>query len=108
EAIKNADATAANIASLVFETKVDVIKIPQMMASLTDPHYEQVLMERFALANRAKGISATVLLDAEEDYQQKTASFTTLPDILMAFFQLVSGAADIPATRFLGQSPGGL
>lgn len=108
EAIKNADATAANIASLVFEAKVDVIKIPQMMASLTDPHYENVLMDRFALANRAKGISATVLLDSEEDYQQKTASFSTLPEILMSFFQIVSGAADIPATRFLGQSPGGL
>ena len=87
---------------------MDSIKIPQMMASLTDPHYENVLMDRLALANRAKGISATVLLDAEEDYQQKTASFNTLPEILMAFFQLVSGAADIPATRFLGQSPGGM
>ncbi len=108
EAIKNADATAANIASLVFEAKVDVIKIPQMMANLTDPHYEATLMDRFALANRAKGISATVLLDAEEEYEQKTANFGTLPEVLMSFFQIVSGAADIPATRFLGQSPAGL
>jgi len=108
EAIKNADATAANIASLVFEAKVDVIKIPQMMASLSDPHYEQSLLNRFALANRAKGISATVLLDSEEQYEQKSANFGTLPEVLMSFFQIVSGAADIPATRFLGQSPGGL
>jgi hypothetical protein len=29
DAIKNADSTAANIASLVFEAKIDIIKVPQ-------------------------------------------------------------------------------
>lgn len=108
DAIKNSDGTAANVASLVFEAKVDVIRVPQMMASLADPDYRQRLLDRFQLAAAAKGINQTLLLDTEEEYDQKSASFTNLPDIMDRFLQIVAGAADIPLTRLLGTSPGGM
>lgn len=108
EAVKNVDATAANIASLVFEAKVDIIKIPDLMASLNDPAYEKELLRRFSLANVAKGNNSVLLLDGEEEHESKATSFQTLPDILREFMVLVSGAADIPMTRLLGQSPAGL
>lgn len=108
KAIKDADASAANIASLVFEAKVDVIKIPNFMASLADPEYEQKVLQRLTLAAMAKGVNGALLLDAEEHYEQKQAQFGGLVDLLMGFMQLVSGASDIPMTRLLGQSPGGL
>lgn len=107
-AIQQADATAANIASLVFEAKIDVVRIPEMMASLSDPVYRTRLLERFGLAAAAKGNNGTLILDKEEEYSQKSASFQTLPDLMDRFFQQVSGAADIPMTRLFGQSPGGL
>ncbi|TKT79986.1 phage portal protein [Aquamicrobium sp. LC103] len=108
DAIKNADSTAANIASLVFEAKVDIIRLPNFMASLGDETYKRKILERYTLANTAKGINGTLLLDKEEEYESKSASFATLPDILDRFLTIVSGAADIPATRLLGQSPAGL
>ncbi|MCC4588750.1 DUF1073 domain-containing protein [Xanthomonas sp. NCPPB 1067] len=107
-AIKDADATAGNIASLVFEAKVDVIKIPNFMSMLADPAYEEQVLQRLQLAAMAKGINGALLLDSEEDYSQKSTSFAGLNDILMAFMQLASGASDIPMTRLLGQSPGGM
>lgn len=109
QAIKQADGTSANIASLVFEAKIDVIKVPGLMQNLAgDGEYQQQLLNRLTLAATAKGINGTLMLDSEEDYQQKSASFATLPEIMMAFLQQVSGAADIPMTRLLGQSPGGM
>ncbi|MCD9096185.1 DUF1073 domain-containing protein [Luteimonas fraxinea] len=108
DAIKNADATSANIASLVFEAKVDVIRIPDFMRMLSDPTYEAQMLKRLQLAAMAKGINGTLILDKEEEYDQKSQEFGSLRDILMAFMQLVSGAADIPVTRLLGQAPGGL
>jgi len=108
DAVKNADSTSANIASLVFEAKVDVINIPNFMAMLADPAYEEQMLKRLQLAMMAKSINGTLLLDSEEEYSQKQASFTGLTDVLMAFLQLVSGAADIPVTRLLGQSPAGM
>jgi phage-related protein (TIGR01555 family) len=108
DAIKQADSTAANIASLVFEAKIDIVRVPQFMASLKDEGYKQRLLERFTLAATAKGINGTLILDKEEEYETKSANFSTLPDILDRFLQIVSGAADIPATRLLGQSPAGM
>ena len=106
--MKQAEGTSANIASIVFEAKVDVIKIPGFMDNLADPNYEAAMLNRLQLAMTAKGINGALLLDKEEEYDQKSASFASLTDVLMAFMQLVSGAADIPVTRLLGQSPAGL
>lgn len=108
DAVKQADATAANIASLVFEAKVDIIRVPNFMANLADPGYRSKLIERYTLAATAKGINGTLMLDAEEEYQSKSASFATLPDVLDRFMQIASGAADIPMTRLFGQSPAGM
>lgn len=108
DAIKNADSTAANIASLVFEAKIDIIRIPNFMAQIGTPGYEENLLKRYSLANTAKGINGTLLLDKEEEYESKSASFATLPDVLAQFLQITAGAADIPVTRLLGQSPAGL
>lgn len=107
-AMKNADATAANIASLVFEANVDVFRIPDFMASLADPTYSQRLLDRFMLAATAKGINRALILDKDEEYERKTISFATLPDVMQQFIQQFCGAADIPMTRFLGTAPSGL
>jgi len=108
DAIKQADGTSANIASLVFEAKIDIIRVPDFMANLGDAAYRAKLLERYTLANTAKGINGTLILDKEEEYETKTTSFANLPDVLDRFLQIVSGAADIPATRLLGQSPAGM
>ncbi len=108
EAIKQSDATMANTASLVFEAKVDVIKIPDFMQQLQDPGFEKRVLERIRLAATAKGINGALLLDKDEEYETKAASFGGLPDIIDRFLQGVSGAADIPATRLLGQAPSGM
>lgn len=108
DAIKQSDGTNANVASLVYEAKVDVIKIPDFMQQLQDPAFEKQVLERIRLAATAKGINGTLLLDAAEDYDSKQASFGGLPDVIDRFLQAVSGAADIPATRLIGQAPSGL
>ncbi|MBB3381788.1 MULTISPECIES: phage portal protein [unclassified Rhizobium] len=108
DAIKNADSTAANIASLVFEAKIDIIKVPQFSANIGNQAYEDAVLRRYALANTIKGVNGTLILDAEEEYDSKSAPLSGLTDILMAFLQIVAGAADIPVTRLLGQSPAGM
>ncbi|NTG07140.1 anti-CBASS protein Acb1 family protein [Rhizobium rhizogenes] len=108
DAIKNADSTAGNIASLIFEAKIDIIKVPQFSANIGNQAYEDAVLRRYSLANTIKGINGTLILDSEEEYESKNASFAALTDILMAFMQIVSGAADIPVTRLLGQSPAGM
>lgn len=108
DAIKQAEGTAANVASMTFEAKIDIIRIPDFMANLGDERYRAKILERYSLAATSKGINGTLLLDKEEEYETKSPSFAQLPEILDRFLQIVSGAADIPATRLLGQSPAGM
>lgn len=108
DSIKNMENTANNIAGLVFEAKIDVVRIPNFMQSIGREDYNQTILKRWQLAMTAKGNNGALLLDKDEEYQQKSASFATLPDILDRFMQLTSGGADIPATRLLGQAPAGM
>lgn len=108
-AMRNADATAANIASLVFEANVDVFGVPDLMMHLASgPEYASLLTERLTLAATMKGINKALLMDAAETYDRKAITFATLPEVLQSFIQMVAGAADIPVTRLLGQSPSGM
>jgi phage-related protein (TIGR01555 family) len=108
DAVRNADGTAANIASLVFEANVDVFGVPDFMASLADPAYEKRVIDRFTLAAACKSINKSLVHDATETYDRKQISFAQLPEIMQQFLLMVSGASDIPMTRFLGQSPAGM
>lgn len=108
EAVKHADATAANIASLVFEAKIDVLKVQGLMDNMTDPSFEAKMFKRMTAVGMMKGNNGALMIDADDDYQQKSASFATLPEVLDRFMQNVAGAADIPMTRLFGQSPAGL
>jgi len=108
EAIRNADTTIASAASLVVEANVDVFGIPDFMARLGEPEYEKKVIERMALAARGKSTVNALLRDANETYDRKAVSFSQLPELMREFLGVVAGAADIPVTRLLGQSPGGL
>ena len=108
EAVRNADSTASNIASLVYEAKVDVLQIPDLGTIMADPRTRKLLEDRVILSAQLKGNNGMLVIDGEEEHSQKTFNFAGLPDINAQALQAVSGAADIPITRFLGQSPTGL
>lgn len=110
EKVKQLDGTEANVASLIYEAKVDVIKVKNFTQNLREggQAFEKLMLKRFGLAATAKGINGALLLDGEEDYDQKSANFSTLPQIVDTFRQAVSAATGIPVTLLFGVSPGGM
>ena len=108
EAVRSADSTAANVASLVYEAKIDILQIPDLAALMANPRHREVLEQRIALGAQLKGNNGMLVLDGQDVYTQKQFSFAGLTDINMQTMQAVAAAADIPITRFLGKSPGGL
>lgn len=107
-AVKDAEATYGNVASLVFEANVDVMGLPDMLDQLNNPEYVSRMQTRMMLAAANKGINRSILMDATETFERKQISFGSLPDVISAMVQAVCGAADIPATRFMGMSPAGM
>ncbi len=96
------------IVQLMHEAKIDVIKVPELSERISNKAYESRLTERFATSNLMKSLYSILLLDREEEWERFQQVFTGLPDVLQAFILMVCGAADIPATRFMGQSPAGM
>jgi len=108
DAVQGATGVVQAVATMVQESKIDVIKIPDLSQNLSSTDYANELVSRFQLANTAKSLINTLLLDKEEEWNRISADMAGLPEILKMFLLMVSGAADIPATRMLGQSPVGL
>ncbi len=55
-----------------------------------------------------KSINNLLLLGDGESWARQRIDFAGLPEMVRTFLQVAAGAADIPVTRLLGQSPAGL
>ena len=108
DAVTAANAAAKNAASLVEEAKLDIITMPDLGSVLATDEGAKRLTERFTLANVLKSSVNTLLLGEGETFERKQISFAGLVDLMNANMQIASGAADVPITRLLGQSPAGL
>jgi phage-related protein (TIGR01555 family) len=108
DAIISAGLATASGAKVVQELLMDVVKIPELSESLSDTDYEARLNSRFAAANLMKSLYNVLIMDKEEDWERTTANLTGLPDVIKTYLAIAAGAADIPATRLLGQSPQGM
>lgn len=108
DAVMNVAVSSGAVAYLMQEMKLDVVKIPDFMKNMADPSYKASIIERFALANQTKSLTSTLIMDREEEWDRVEATFAGLPDVMKLYLLIASGAADIPATRLLGQSAVGL
>jgi len=107
-AIHAAALAATGVAELVHEAKVDVVKMEGISKYLATTDGTALLTRRFQASAMLKSINNTLLLDKEDEWDRKQTNFSNLPEVMMAFLQIVSGAADIPVTRLLGTSAKGL
>lgn len=102
------ESTAANAGELVFESKVDVIGVPDLMSSIGDPEYRSSVLEMIILQVQAKGITKTLLMDAAQTYNSHNATFAGVPELIREFQQECSGASGIPRSILFGNAEGGL
>jgi hypothetical protein len=107
EDIKDAVSSKAGIASLIQEANVDVIQREGLSDELATEDGSSAIIHRYQLAGTLKAINRMLLLDGDETYERRAASFGGLGEILHRLMEWVSGAADIPMTRLFGiQSKG--
>ena len=108
DAVAAAGTVQQSIAAMISEAKFDVVKIPGLTEIFSTTDGTNRLIKRFSEANVAKSVINAVVLDGEEEWQRIGVDFTGMPEIMQMYMHIAAGAADIPATRFLGQAPAGL
>lgn len=105
-AVKDFDGAVENVASMLWEAKIDVIKLS--LAKLIAAKDSAAIQERYQLASLGKSNHKTLLLDKNEDYDSKTQSFGGVHDIMGDFIIIACGAARIPMVKLFGQSAPGM
>lgn len=108
DAIRGAGLVNSSIATVVAESKLDVISVPGLTNNMQSDEGAARLYARFSGANAAKSVVNATLIDTEEKWERKELSLTGHDKVMAMFLQICAGAADIPATRLLGQSPAGM
>jgi phage-related protein (TIGR01555 family) len=108
EALRQVASAAAAVSTLLHEAKNDAVSIPGLFAKLTKPDETAALLTRFAVANQLKSINNLMLLDSSETFTRHDSTFTGVNEVLRIFLGIAAAAADIPATRLLGQAATGL
>jgi phage-related protein (TIGR01555 family) len=108
DAIRSVGTIAGSIAQMITDAKLDIIKVPNLSAQVANAAGESKLTKRFAYANTYKSIINALIMDKEEEWERIQVTFAGMPEVLQMYLLIASGAADIPVTRLLGQSPAGM
>lgn len=115
DAVMASDSGAAILSALMHEAKIDVIKIPGLTEELGNDVTTEQHIKRWTMVAQMKSIANVLMLDAGdggdspgEEWQQKQIHFQQLPEVQQMLLKIMSGAADIPVTRLLGEQQTGL
>jgi hypothetical protein len=108
EAVKNADLAQSGFAALIDRAAVDVSQVQG-----PDEHRRHAGGREADHATASRGRRRASRRIARADRRrrrlgQMQVSWSGIPQIMDSFILVVAGAADIPMTRLLGQSPKGL
>lgn len=93
---------------LVDEAKIDVYKIEQFNNSLATAQGTQLIQTRIQLSNLLKNYRNALVVDKEDDYEQKQIAFGGLADIFQEFRINLCAALKIPYNKLFGESATGL
>jgi phage-related protein (TIGR01555 family) len=105
--VKDYDGGKENVASMLWEAKLDVIKTG--LAKLLALHDGGAAVERrYRDAVLGKSNHRLLLINEDEEYEQKNIPFGGVHDVLGDFVVDVCGAARIPMVKLFGQSAPGM
>lgn len=108
EAVQQATTACAGFSSLIDEAKIDVFRFNGTVEQLSLPGGEEKLLKRIELTNQGKSVHRAVILDKEDEWDQRQLSLAGVRDVIITYDARVAGAADIPATRLFGKAPDGM
>lgn len=102
--LKNQDV----VFELLDEAKVDVYKITDFNTSLYSQGGTEQITQRIQLSNQLKNFQNAIVMDKEDEYEQKIMQFTGLNDMLDQIRKGIACDTKIPIEKLFGQSAGGM
>lgn len=95
------------IFELLNEAKLDVYGFKNLADTLLMSNGTQQVMQRIQMANRQKNFQNALVLDSEDEYNQKELSFAGIADIMKEIRIQVAADMRMPMTKLFGMSASG-
>ena len=92
---------------LLDEAKIDVYKIQGFNTALASDTATQNIHRRVALGNQLKNFQHAITMDSEDDYIQKTLTFTGIPEIYEQLRMNLCSDLKMPMNKLFGTSATG-
>lgn len=108
DSVRAADSAGPIIEALMHEAKVDVVRIKNLVSQMASGAAEQDYIRRWTMVAALKSIANVMMLDGEDEHDQKQITWSGLPDVVRSLLTIMAGAADIPVTRLTGEQQSGL
>lgn len=86
------------------EFKIDVYKIKNLINTLLSPTGTQAIKQRIEASNWQKNYQHAIVMDAEDEYQQKQLSFSGLAEAMDGIRMQVAADMGMPITKLFGTS----
>lgn len=108
--LRKRDNTSWNIASLVFNANLRVLKMKDLEQIFTtmDERAVQDIYSVIQAQNWLMSNTGTQLLGSEDDFQTFQYAFSGLDKVYENFMMDLAGAAEMPVTKLFGRSPAGM
>ena len=107
EDVKDIVAAKGGLAELMQEANVDVVTRDGLADDIVTDQGARI-EQRYAMYSLMKSAFKLSLLDGDEKLDRHTLNLSGVAPVMDMFFTWLSGAADIPETRFFGSSAKGL
>ena len=95
------------ILELLDEAKIDILKIFELSSVLSSEGGEAAIKKRAEIFAQQKNYKNMGVMDAQDDYVQKTMSFSGLNEILEKIFLLICSCLRIPYSKVFGKGSNG-
>lgn len=95
------------ILELLDEAKIDILKIFELSSVLASNGGEAIIKKRAEIFAQQKNYKNMGVMDTQDDYVQKTMSFSGLNEILEKIFLLICSCLRIPYSKVFGRGASG-
>lgn len=92
---------------LLDEAKIDVVKIFGLAEMLMSPDAAQKVRSRIDTVSANKNYKSSIVMDANDDYQQKQITFGGLPEMITQIQYLICSALKRPYSKIFGKGANG-
>jgi phage-related protein (TIGR01555 family) len=89
------------------EFKLDIYRMKDLLNTLLSPDGTSKVQNRVSLANKQKNYQNAIVLDSEDEYQQKQLSFSGLAETMSGIRLQLASDLRMPMTKLFGMSASG-